>query len=289
MRWHTERSQLETDLEQRVTVISRRESVLEETFAKWEKARDGERERLRGELDFWTADRERLAKAVAETDLQRQMHDAELSTCAARALAAEELVASAVQDSGSDRAQRRLAVLQKRWERLFDQKVKEIDRHRAEHAAELAALTDRYRKLHATMTSVVQREAVTNNAAAAADLERVAAISASELTMRAHSETVSSAELIGLREEVERLAGLMVDMHLPEQPDEELPWGAEEEKRKPGVGVPVRERGAGGLITPLSQRLTPRSARTGPNLKTILPPSNWRSHVSLNSSPMPRT
>ena len=97
----------------RLGAAAQRETEIEETFQKWEKARAAERERLRAELDHWVADREKLAKAAAEIDLQRQMHDAELSTCAARALAAEELVAAAVQDSGSERMKHRLAVLRK--------------------------------------------------------------------------------------------------------------------------------------------------------------------------------
>ena len=173
VRWHTEREELETDLERRTATVAQRESEVEETFKKWEKARAAERERLRAELDHWAADRERLAKASAAVDLQRQLHDAELSTCAARALAAEEIVTAATKDGGSERMKRRLAVLRKRWERLFDRKVKEIDRRRAAMTAELNTLTDRYYRLHELLAAMVEREAVSNNTAASADLERI--------------------------------------------------------------------------------------------------------------------
>jgi hypothetical protein len=128
VRWHTERADLEADLERRTSAVATRESEVEETFKKWEKARAAERERLKAELDHWAADREQLAKAAASANLQRQLHEAELSTCAARALASEELAAAAMKDGNSERMKRRLAVLRKRWERLFDRKVKEIDR-----------------------------------------------------------------------------------------------------------------------------------------------------------------
>ncbi len=230
LRWHSEREQQETDLERRTTDMTRREADVGELFARWEKAREGERERLRAELEHWSADRERMAKAAHDFDFQRQLLDAELSTCAARAMAAEELVAAGVQDSRSDRMKRRLTVLQKRWERLFDRKVKAIELRRADASAELSALDERYRQIHRLLGEVVEREAVANNAASAADLRLAAAEPIRELTPAIHADT-AAAEMAGLRNEVERLAGLVINLELPEPldpPDNELPWGAEE-------------------------------------------------------------
>ena len=233
VRWHAEREQLESDLERRLSAVGLRETTIEETFAKWEKARASQRQRLRAELDFWVADREKMAKAAAEIDLQRQLHDAELSTCAARALAAEELAAAAVKDSGSERMKRRLAVLRKRWERLFDRKVKEIDNRRTEVAAELAALTERYQQLHSLLANVVEREAAANTTAAAADLH-TAAHAAPAPDPRPTSMVIP--ELAALRAELERVAVFMLDMELPEPlmlTDQDLPWGTEEEMDSP--------------------------------------------------------
>ena len=173
LRWHTERADLESDLERRSSAVAQRETEVEETFKKWEKARAAERERLRAELDHWAEDRERLTKAAAAADLQRQLHEAELSTCAARSLASEELATAAMKDGGSERMKRRLAVLRKRWERLFDRKVKEIDRRRAAMSAELNTLTDRYHRLHHLLAAVTEREAASNNSIAAAELQHV--------------------------------------------------------------------------------------------------------------------
>lgn len=233
LRWHTEREVLETDLERRSVTVAQRESEVEETFKKWEKARAVERERLRAELDHWAADREKLAKAAAAVDIQRQLHEAELSTCAARSLAAEELVAAATKDGGSERMKRRLAVLRKRWERLFDRKVKEIDRRRAAMTEELASLTERYRRLHELLAVVVDREAVANNTAASADLESTIV---GPLKMPAppspRNESAVVPELAALRAELERVAVFMLDMELPdvrEPADQDLPWGSEED------------------------------------------------------------
>ena len=231
VRWHSERGQLESDLERRLGVLTQRENEAEKTFAKWEKARASERERLRAELEFWVADREKMARAAAEIDLQRQIHNAELSTYAARALAAEELVAAALQDSGSERMKRRLAVLRKRWERLFDRKVKEIDSRRTQVAAELTALTDRYQELHSLLKNVSEREAATNNTEATADLHKVAAESEP-----ARQPAVVVPELDALRAELERVAVFMLDMELPDvqgPPDQDLPWGTEVELDSP--------------------------------------------------------
>ena len=227
VRWHHEREQLETDLERRLAAVSRRETEIEETFAKWEKARSAERERLRAELDFWAADRDKMARIAGEVNLQRQLHDAELSTCAARALAAEELAASTVPADGAERMKRRLAVLRKRWERLFDRKVKEIDNRRAEVAAELTALTERYQKLHSLLANVLERESASTSAAAATDLQK-----ATQTTMPVRPAPIVIPELEALRAELERVAVFMLDMELPDLQstfDDELPWGTEEE------------------------------------------------------------
>ena len=221
--------------------MAQRESEVEETFKKWEKARAAERERLRAELDHWAADREKLAKAAAAVDIQRQLHEAELSTCAARALAAEEIVTAATKDGGSERMKRRLAVLRKRWERLFDRKVKEIDRRRAAMTAELASLTERYRRLHELLAVVVEREAVANNTAASADLEGTIVGPLKMPAPPSPSPRSGSAvvpELAALRAELERVAVFMLDMELPdvrEPADQDLPWGSEEEPIAPSV------------------------------------------------------
>jgi len=233
VRWHAEREQLESDLERRLAALAQRETEIEKTFAKWEKARAGERERLKAELDFWVADRDKMAKLAAEINLQKQLHDAELSTCAARALAAEEFAAASAPDDDSERMKRRLAVLRKRWERLFDRKVKEIDNRRASVAAELAALTQRYQHLHSLLANVVEREATTNNATAAADLRQV---TIAPLPPRPAAIVIP--ELAALRAELERVAVFMLDMELPEPPewaDQDLPWGMEEAETSPSV------------------------------------------------------
>jgi chromosome segregation ATPase len=233
-RWHAEREKREADLERRVSDAARREAELAETFAKWEKARAIERERLRAELDHWTADRDRLAKAAADFNLQRQLLDAELSTYAARALAAEELLAAAAPGRTADWAARRLAVLRKWWERIFDRKVREIDARRAESAAELAALGERYRSLHKLLAGVLEREAAVNNARAAADL-------AGAPSTHVVPVAAPDAELAALRGEVERIAVLMMELELPEPPDppeRELPWGFEESGAPPADVLP---------------------------------------------------
>lgn len=230
VRWNGERAQLEADLERRTAAVARREAEVEQTFAKWEKARAAERDRLRAELDHWAAERERLTRAAADVDLQRQLHAAELSTCAARALAAEEMAAAAARDDGSGRVKRRLAVQRKRWERIFDRKAKKLDTRRAEMTAELADLTDRYRRLHALLAAAADREAAANDAAAAADL-RQAAASPAPADIAPTSGAVVVPELAALREELERVAVFLIDMDVPEPPgpaEQDLPWGTEE-------------------------------------------------------------
>ncbi len=232
MRWHAEREALDTDLERRVSIVTRRETELEGTFATWEKARTSERERLRAELELWADDRKRLANTTEEFHIQRLKLLDELAQHAARALAAEELVTSAaIQDSGSNKEMRRLKVLRKRWERVFEQKVKEIEHEQAEAVAERASLDERYKALQSLLMVTVSREAAVNSLESANLLKK-----GSTIRELSQGETIASAkseELTALRNEVERLSALLLEIELPEPPEAEPPiiedsWDAED-------------------------------------------------------------
>jgi hypothetical protein len=238
MRWHTEREQLETDLERRVSIITRRETDLESAFGTWEKARANERDRLRAELALWADDRRRLATAAAAFDGQRHELLGELGQHAARALAAEELVARAIQDSGSNRAKRRLAVLRQRWESVFERKAKEIDRRGNAAALERDKLDERYIALQTLLKEVVEREAAANNREAANLLLKGTTIQELSAggTIPAARSASQTTEVIALRNEVERLASILLEVELPEPPEppaSELPWAVDEPEETP--------------------------------------------------------
>jgi hypothetical protein len=234
LRWHTEREQLEDNLQRRATIVLRRETELETTFTRWEQARNREREQLRSELAYWASDRTRFANATAEFDKVRQELLAELTMHAARALAAEQLVSEAVPDCGSARVTRRFVVLRRRWERAFDRKVNEINFQRDELAAERIAIEERYRALHGRLVELINRETDANNRAAAADRAQIEA-NFQRLAIPDRQDTAATAsdELAALRAEVERLATTMLEIELPEPPPPEpleadLPWASEE-------------------------------------------------------------
>jgi chromosome segregation ATPase len=237
LRWHTEREQLEDDLERRISVILRRETALEITFARWEQARNREREQLRSELAHWAHDRARFAQATVEFDKTRQELLAELTMHAARALAAEQLLFESGQDTASARVTRRFVVLRRRWERVFDRKVNEINFQRDELAAERVAIEERYRSLHSRLVEVVNRETEANNRAALADrLQLDANFLGLPIPDRQLTAGAPSDELAALRAEVERLATTMLEIELPEPPpteppESELPWASEDVER----------------------------------------------------------
>lgn len=229
VRWEAEREEYQAELDGRTAALLRRESELAAIFAQWEKARAIERERLRGELELWAAERERLTKAVAEFALQRQVLEGELSTYAARAVAAQQVVTE-VRGSGTER---RRATLQKRWERVFDRKVKELDTQRVALAAERSVLDERLDALHRLMIDVLAREADVENREAAIELRGLDETHRHlEPVGAAHVSNVAlTAELVTLRGEVERLAAILIDVELPEaleRPERELPLAVEE-------------------------------------------------------------
>jgi chromosome segregation ATPase len=230
MGWQTAREQAQTGLRQRVWTLDQREAAFEALLTAWEAAREREVERLRSELQLWSDDRERMTRSAVEYDRQRQEALAELTACAARALASEQLVADAGKDT------RRLAVIQKRWEQTFTRKVKEIDGHRVALASELTRVEDRYRELQRLLADVTEREAALKTRQVRVEF---AALSGAPAVPDAGDEghpaqpelPPGAAELAALREEVERMANVLLETDYPEQPDppdSELPWGSDE-------------------------------------------------------------
>lgn len=229
VRRHAERADAESDLRLRARLLAHRESEIVDLFARWERVREQEREWLRAEIQLWADDRRQLVKAATEYDRRAGEAMTELTVHAARALASEELVAEAVADSGSTRAARRLDVLRKRWEQTFDRRAKEIAARRAEASADLARLDERYAELERLLVEVTQREEEANNRlarAAAADAFGTVPVAA----LATHGAD-GCAELAALRDEVERMADVLMRAELPEPPDppdRELPWGADD-------------------------------------------------------------
>jgi hypothetical protein len=228
-RWHAERELREAEYAGRVQALSQREAGLDTTLARWEEASEQDRERLRTELVLWADDRRRLVGAAAEFDRQRQEVLGELVQHASRAMAAEQLAAGAVQDGGSDRMKRRLEVLRKRWERTFTRARDEVAERQQAAAGELASLDARYQEFHQLLTDVADREAELTAGLARSEFEGLNRAPAPVVRRVPAAEAVLSGELLVLREEVERMAGVLLAAGVPEVPESHLPWAADED------------------------------------------------------------
>jgi chromosome segregation ATPase len=239
--WNAAREKFEAEYGRRVRVLVRREAEVEDTFGRWERARAAERERLRSELHQWADDRARMADAAAGYDRKAGEVLAELATHAARAMAAEDLLAEVVGEGKG--TTRRFDVLRKRWDRVFAKKLAEIDGRRAVAAMDLARLDVRYQELHQALTEVAEREAEVNDRAAKLDAARLGepgALVTGEPEHGAPAAGASSGELEALRAEVERMAVVLLDAGVPEAPDApeaELPWAADEPDAEPAADV----------------------------------------------------
>ena len=221
--WHTDRAQAEDNIARRSRELAHREGTIGDMLGRWEQAREQEQDRLRTELQLWAADRERMLSAAAEADRQKQEALAEVMTLAGRALAAEQALA----DSGSVRDERRLMILQKRWERSFARWLREIEERRAAVAAEFAGIDERYQELHARIVAVTEREAALNAKAEKSDEVNFEWPVAVE-----EPPAVAPKELLALREELDRLAAVLLETDFPEVPEGELPWGTEDAARE---------------------------------------------------------
>jgi hypothetical protein len=227
-RWHAERELREVEYANRVEAVRLREQGYDETLARWEEAHERDRLRFRTELSQWSHARQAMIEAAAAFDRQRQDVVNELVTHAARATAAEELIAGAVQDGGGERVGRRLEVLRKRWERVFVRARDQIAERQSAAAAEQALLDTRYKELLRLLTEVVERESALTTQAARGELAERAKAPFPVVQVVPASQAVVSGELVTLREEVERMAGVLLAAGVAEVPDSQLPWGVEE-------------------------------------------------------------
>lgn len=249
-RWHAERELRDAEYDRRVRTLTRRETEVEGLFSRWEHSRTSERERLQTELRLWANDRARLAKAAESYDRQSREVLVELVAHAARALASEELVAKSDAGAGSGRAKRRLEVLQKRWEQVFRRKLDEVDSRRTAASAELARLEERYQAVHRSLMDVLEREGRLNTRSAQADATILSHADALNqdipFAQPVDNPPPETSELVVLRDEFERMAAVLLDAKLPEPPDSELPWGAEEPEPEPAsvLQFPQQNRAA---------------------------------------------
>lgn len=218
--WHAEREKRDEEYARRAQALADRQATLHAIAGRWERARVDECERVRAELQAWADDRAKLVRAAGEYDRRAAEVLGELATHAARATAAEELLA------GEKGATRRFEVLRKRWDRVFRRKLDEIEQKRAAAAAELARVDERYQELHRALAGVAEREAELNTRAARLD---EAALNQPGVPASAGEPIESpSAEIATLRDEFERMAAVLIEAGVPEPPDEQLPWAAEE-------------------------------------------------------------
>jgi hypothetical protein len=117
-------------------------------------------------------------------------------------------------------------VLRKRWEKAFGRRAREVEELRAAVASEAAAVEDRFRDLHARISELTEREAALNTRVERADVVALDWPAAAESPAGA-----APTELGALREELGRLAAVLLDAELPDPPDGELPWGADDADR----------------------------------------------------------
>jgi len=225
--WHSERERREQDLALREKSLALRETALQQAFDQCERSRAEEHERLRTEIRLWADDRIRLKQAAENFDTQAREAMSEIARHAARAMVAEELLSEA--SSKGKGATRRFEVLRKRWEKVFVQKLNEIDRRRVLIGQELTRLDDRYEEIHRSLTELAERESEFNRKVARIEMtaNRVVAH-----RLPASTENQSDA-IAALRDEIERMAHVLLEAGVPEQPDEMLPLAAEEIEEGP--------------------------------------------------------
>jgi chromosome segregation ATPase len=137
------REQANADLEARKSQILNWEQSVEQIIRSWNELREQERTQLRTELDRWTIARQRYEVALTQLDDTRERYLEETRNAAALALSLEE-----ANPTAGPKADRRMRVLRKKWEKHFDRFRNELDKRRAECAADSEEAAERIAELH---------------------------------------------------------------------------------------------------------------------------------------------
>ncbi len=138
----TARERADTDWETRRDRLRTWEANIENITSSWNRQREQERIQLSQELEHWATARRRYEASLVHLDSTREQFLAETRNAAALAMSIEE-----AHPTAGPYADRRMRVLRKKWEKHFDRFRNELEKRRAECAADAEEANERIAEL----------------------------------------------------------------------------------------------------------------------------------------------
>jgi hypothetical protein len=216
--WQGEQRRRLAELERNERLAERRLAALPELFRRWRVARTREVEQVRRILDASLDARREWAEQVDEARRRSQALREGQEALAGQALALEEARQELLQQQSGDprKAAKRLERLRRRADGQLAAARRELKKQRAAQEAEAARYEERFRGIQAQLSDVVRRERDVASARDELDLRVLESADQQRLheLFRAAWDRQQQAyeqEVAGLREEIERLARLLME------------------------------------------------------------------------------
>ena len=214
--WQTERNRQEMELAEQRARVTRRELAVGRLLVKWSDKLRGERDRLRAEIERWGQARARFEAAIDSCDQQERAALARVQHYASLSLALDETFRDTLDLTEDSGPARRFKTLRKRWEKLFTDRLRDIDQRIETSKAERQALNAIHRELHERSAEVDERNAASLHRAGEVDRLRHQALPD---PYARPAPITNTEELAALRSEVERLAFVLMNVDWPQTPE----------------------------------------------------------------------
>ena len=207
-RFFAGRDGVEAELSLRRTQILGREHDLLAVCKVWNAQRTHERESVEAELAAWRTDRGTLARHAGACDAAREAALADTARVATVAVAVE---AARHELAATPKTERRLRVLQKRWESHFQRMGTDLAKRRRDFEAEVRKLDERYSDLHAMIVAATDNHAAANDERQQYELGKLTASPPAEFVPLTLARAVVDPELETIRADAAAMADKLLD------------------------------------------------------------------------------
>jgi hypothetical protein len=217
--WYATKDSAEAELDRKREHVAKCEQALSAMAAEWAAAWKAERDGLKARYAEYLDERETLHLWAADLDRRAAEVGAQAQTVAALAVATEEAKAAFADSVGKSKAEKRVRVTRKGWEKHFARVSKDLDARRdAAHGA-TEKLEKKYHDLHRVLAEVAERTAAAVDKERAVDQlkakeEREVSDRAVILSIETARRKRSELAVEELRGEVDRVAKVLLTTEL---------------------------------------------------------------------------
>ena len=218
--WYATKDKAEAELDQKREHVAKCEHALSAMAAEWATAWKAERDGLKTRFSEYVEERETLQVWAMDLDRRTAEVAKQAETVAALAVATEQAKAEWAHAAGAAKAEKRVRITRKGWEKHFAKVGKDLDARRTAAHAASKQLEAKYRDLHGVLANLAERTAATVDKERAVDQakakeQREAGDRAVILSIETARRKRSEREVEELRDEVDRVAKVLLTTEVP--------------------------------------------------------------------------